>query len=365
MRIAIVDPASWSLAYDLPLAESLARAGHEVSLYCTRSPHVGKPTSDVPGVRVVHNAFYRRRLRPLPRRAARALRHPLDLGKLVRFLRDNADVVHVQWMPGRKLDARAWAQLAQVMPVTFTAHNAQEREEAVDPELLRGFTAVIAHSDGGARMLRDAGIGAVWRMSIGAYTQYAETAGPKRLPVSLPDDAPTVVMAGLLRPYKGADVLLEAWPAVRAAIPNAQLVIAGKPMGVELPAAAPEGATLLPRFLTEEELGWLLRRADVCCLPYRRIDMSGVAVSALACGTPLVVSNVGGLGEYVGRGAEIVPPGDPGALADMLIAVLADPGRQDRLEAEARAAVATHYSWDAIAREYTTRDQALVSAFGT
>ena len=58
-----------------------------------------------------------------------------------------------------------------------------------------------------------------------------------------------------------------------------QLVVAGRPMGVELPATPPAGATFVPRFTSEEELGWLLRRATVCCLPYTRIDMSGIAAA--------------------------------------------------------------------------------------
>lgn len=365
-RVAIVDPASWSLAYDVPFAEALARAGCEVTVHCAHSPHVGLPESHVPGV-TVRELFYRRKYAlpmPLPRRAVRAMKHPVDVSKLVRRLLREADVVHVQWLPGRASDVRAWAWLAERVPVTFTAHNAQEREEAIDPRRLTGFSAVIAHSQGGAERLRAAGIEDVWRMRIGAYGQYARVADPDVPPVELPIDAPLVVLPGLLRPYKGADLLLEAWPQVRHRIPDAQLVIAGRPMGVELPAVAPDGATFVPRFLDEAELGWLLRRADLCCLPYRKIDMSGIAVSALACGTPLLLSDVGGFDEYVGRGAQLVPPDDVGALTDALVELLEDPLRLEQLGAEARAAVRGELGWDAIAAEYVTRYKSLRGAPG-
>jgi glycosyltransferase involved in cell wall biosynthesis len=360
VRVAIVDPASWSLAYDAPLGAALARAGCEVTLHCTRSPHGAQAMQHADGFHV-EESFYRSGygLGILPRRVGRAIQHPLDLAKLTRRLRDEADVVMVQWLPGRRIDARAWARLARDVPVTFTAHNAQERDNAADPDLLRGFSAVIAHSEGGAAALRDAGIANVWPMRLGAYTQYAEAADPAAAPVDLPEGAPVVVLAGLLRDYKGVDVLLDAWPMVTEQVPDARLVIAGRPMGIELPNTPPEGATIIPRFVSEEELGWLLRRASVCCLPYRRIDMSGIAAAALACETPLVLSDVGGFGEYVGRGGVTVAAGDPAALAATLAGVLADPQRQAALRAEARAAIDDHYSWDAIAREYVTRLRSL------
>lgn len=358
LRVSIVDPASWSLAYDAPLGAALARAGCDVTLHCTRSPHGAEAMSSAPGFRV-EESFYRSGygLGFLPRRAGRAIQHPLDLAKLTRRLRRDADVVMVQWLPGRGIDARAWAKLARELPVTFTAHNAQERDNAADPALLAGFSAVIAHSEGGARVLREAGLGEVWQMRLGAYTQYAEAADPPEPPIAVDDDAPLVVLPGLLRDYKGVDVLLAAWPAVRAEVPNARLVVAGRPMGIELPTGddVPAGATIVPRFIGEDRLGWLLRRAQVCCLPYRRIDMSGIAASALACGTPLVLSDVGGFVEYVGRGGVTVPVGDPDALAATLVDVLTHDDRRLRLQQEARAAIADVYSWDAIAREYVQR----------
>lgn len=363
LRVAIVDPAAWSLAYDAPLGAALARAGCTVTLHTTRSPHGAQVMETAPGFRV-EESFYRSGygLGFLPRRVGRAVQHPLDLAKLTRRLAREADVVMVQWLPGRGVDSRAWARLARELPVTFTAHNAQERDNALDASLLASFTAVIAHSAGGAQRLAELGLDPVWHMELGAYTQYATAADPDEQPVALADDAPMVLLPGLLRDYKGVDVLLDAWPSVRARVPDAQLVVAGRPMGVELPDPAPAGTTFIPRFVSEPELGWLLRRASVVCLPYRKIDMSGIAASALACGTPLVVSDVGGFGEYVGRGAVTTPAGDAPALADTLVRVLTAPDERERLAAEAREAVRTVYSWDAIAERYVEQLTALMAA---
>jgi glycosyltransferase involved in cell wall biosynthesis len=66
----------------------------------------------------------------------------------------------------------------------------------------------------------------------------------------------------------------------------------------------------------------------------------------------MVLSDVGGFRELVeehGAG-RLVPPGDPGALAAEISALLADPGERERLAERARVAAAGPYSWDSIAQ---------------
>jgi glycosyltransferase involved in cell wall biosynthesis len=118
-----------------------------------------------------------------------------------------------------------------------------------------------------------------------------------------------------------------------------------------LRAHAPPGVRFVPRFVSDEELAALFRRADVAVVPYRQADQSGVLFTALAFGTPLVASDVGGFGEVAATGAaEVVAPGDAAALHDALTGLLADPERRERMVAAARRAVRTTYSWDAIAK---------------
>ena len=87
-----------------------------------------------------------------------------------------------------------------------------------------------------------------------------------------------------------------------------------------------------------------------------------VAFSALAFGRPLLLSAVGGFPELAAAGAaQLVPPGDPGALHDALRALLADPAARERLAAGARAAAAERFGWDAIARRHLELYRALVA----
>jgi glycosyltransferase involved in cell wall biosynthesis len=107
---------------------------------------------------------------------------------------------------------------------------------------------------------------------------------------------------------------------------------------------------LFPRFVPEAQVPAWFRRADLVVLPYREIDQSGVLFTALAFGKPLLLTSVGGFPEIAATGAaELVPPGDPDALARTLGTLLADSDRLARMAAASRAAADGPYGWDAIA----------------
>jgi len=165
-------------------------------------------------------------------------------------------------------------------------------------------------------------------------------------------ERPVVLFFGLLRPYKGLEVLLEAWHG----IDGAELWIAGAPRGVDLAAlraAAPANVRFVARFVGDPEVPALFRRADLVVLPYLEIDQSGVLFTALAFGTPILASAVGGFPEVAAHGAaELVAPGDPAALHAALRALLADPARREALATAARRAAEEEYGWPAIARRH-------------
>src|SRR5947207_1927186 len=159
-------------------------------------------------------------------------------------------------------------------------------------------------------------------------------------------DVPVVLFFGLIREYKGVDVLLRAWRSV----PDAELWIVGAPRMDMTPlrSLAPERVRFVPRFVDDLELPAYFHRADLVVLPYREVDQSGVLYTALAFGKPLVLSDVGGFGE-VGAG-RMVPPGDEGALADALRELLRDAGARAALGDAAARAAAGPFSWDAVAQ---------------
>ena len=102
--------------------------------------------------------------------------------------------------------------------------------------------------------------------------------------------------------------------------------------------------------MSDGELAALFRRAELVVLPYartERFDQSGVLATALAFGTPAVLSAIGGFPEVAALGAaELVPPADAAALHDALGRLLADPSARAGLAAAARAAAAGPLSWE-------------------
>jgi glycosyltransferase involved in cell wall biosynthesis len=118
-----------------------------------------------------------------------------------------------------------------------------------------------------------------------------------------------------------------------------------------LRAAAPPTVRFVPRFVTDPEIPAYFRRADLVVLPYLEIDQSGVLFTALAFGRPLLLTAVGGFPEVAETGAaELVIPGDRGALHIALQRLVADARRRKELADAARAAAAGPYAWDGIAQ---------------
>jgi glycosyltransferase involved in cell wall biosynthesis len=197
----------------------------------------------------------------------------------------------------------------------------------------------------------------------GAFDHLAAQA-PGRLPPELADEdtdprGPVVLFFGLVRPYKGLDVLLEAWRELSRqewSGPTPRLWIVGDPRVPldGLRASAPREVRFVPRFVSDAELAACFDRASLVVLPYlstERFDFSGVLATALAFGKPSILSELGGFPEVAATGAaQLVPPGDPVALAGALAEVLGDPVGRERLAAAARAAAAGPYSWTEAAR---------------
>jgi len=119
-----------------------------------------------------------------------------------------------------------------------------------------------------------------------------------------------------------------------------------------LAAAAGEGAVrLMDHYLPDDEVEALFKAADVVVLPYRSATQSGVTHVAYALGVPVIITDVGGLGETV-RGEEtglVVPPENPEALAEAVLRFFADHWAP-RLRAGVEAVQRAH-SWDVLADE--------------
>ena len=124
-----------------------------------------------------------------------------------------------------------------------------------------------------------------------------------------------------LAPEKGLDTLIDAWPAVRAAHPEARLILIGEgPERAALEASESEslGLTLGPGQAVElpgasADATAALRDADLFVLPSREEGMSIALLEAMALGIPLVASSIPGNRRLVSdfKHGRLAPPDDP------------------------------------------------------
>jgi alpha-maltose-1-phosphate synthase len=193
-------------------------------------------------------------------------------------------------------------------------------------------------------------------------TQYAPDAGTGVLVEhGIDPGRPYVIFVGRVTRQKGLPVLLRAAAALD---PRAQLVLcAGAPDTPQLAAEVAglvaelqesrSGVTWIPGMLSKASVIQLLSHAAAFACPSVYEPLGIVNLEAMACGTAVVASRVGGIPEVVDDGVTglLVPPDDPPALAEALNAVLRDPGRARSLGEAGRARAVGEFSWAAIAAE--------------
>jgi glycosyltransferase involved in cell wall biosynthesis len=348
VRVHLIDPSGDVIPYDHALAGALARRGLDVELVTSRFVHGPPP---VPLGYSVDESFYRLATRlgdraPRRRRAVKLAEHVPDM---LRYRRRAAaaDVRHFQWLPLERIDAHL---LPAARPRVLTMHNVIRRE-AVDQRLAGRMDAVIVHTRHGAELLDGENVHVI---PHGAFEHLTHQADERPLPPELAAvERPVVLYFGVVRPYKGVDVLVEAFQQVE----DAELWVVGRPLGVSMERlrrlAPPGRVRFVERYVSDAELPAYFRRADVVALPHRNVDVSGVLFAGLAFGKAMVMSDVGGFRELVAdHGAGVlVPPGDSDALAAAISPVLADPEERRRLEERAAAAARGPYSWDRIAEQ--------------
>jgi glycosyltransferase involved in cell wall biosynthesis len=355
MRVQLVDPPAFTPPYDRSLAAALARLGADVQLITSRFLYGTVAPADAFEVKeLFYRQTSRRGLHTPARRALKLAEHVPDMLRYRRHA-ELADIVHWQWLTVEQLDA--WL-LPPKRPRVLTAHNVLAHEHrpgqaTARRRLLRAMDAVVVHSQHGAEQAVRLGAEPerVRVIPHGAFDYLTHQDDEQPLPPDLAEvEGPVVLFFGLIRPYKGVDVLLRAFRQIE----EAELWVVGMPRidMAPLHELAGERVRFVSRFLPDREIPAYLRRADVVVLPYREIDQSGVLYTALAFGKPLVLSSVGGFVELAEQhgAARLVTPGDEEELAAAIRELLGDEAARERLGAAAARAAAGPYSWDTAAK---------------
>jgi glycosyltransferase involved in cell wall biosynthesis len=373
MKIAMIDPSLFTWPYDIALARGLMAHGHEVTVYGRKSvpplPDDEHPYLDAHFYKSVEGNWARR----IPSNLfliLKGISHITSMLRLAaRLWRNKPDIIHFQWTPLAVVDIRMLPLFRRIAPLVFTIHdstpfndNPKSKLQIISAtSIMTRFDGVIVHTANAAERVTSYGVSPhrIRRIAHGILNRLVD---PEILEGQKPDGTPIeLLLFGQIKPYKGVDILLEAFAHLpRNWREHCRLRIVGRPqMEMEPIFALVERLDLARlvefdlRFIGEDEIGGILRAADIHMFPYTEIDASGVLMLALGVGKPIIASNIGYFCELLEDGVHgaLVPPGNVEALSAAMITLIADPVR--RLEmganvAELRNAIP---GWDLIGEQ--------------
>ena len=382
MKIALVAQHSTPVATDaaaiagddarlVEMSSSLAREGHQVTVYARRNGRALPERAEVaPGVSVEYvgpadpGGDDSRLVKQVG-----AFSAPLHAA----WAKDRPDVVHaVRWTSGlAALSAARDLRLPVVQ--TFDQLGVTERRHGLigagagterirlEPAIGRTVSAVVASDYDEESDLTRLGIPrrAIRVIPVGVDTDEFTPDGPA---CQRGDRHRLVTVADLAAEQESLGILLHAM----AKIPGAELVVAGGPDRGELRGDLPcrrlarlseslglHGRVFFAGRVAGPDLPPLLRSADLMVNLNEHEPSAITSIQAMACGTPVVASAVGGQVDAVVDGTTgiLVEPGRPALLAQRIRALLAHPMQLEAFSVAATDRARSRYSWDRIAHE--------------
>lgn len=268
--------------------------------------------------------------------------------------------------------------------IVFTAHNVNIAKRDLCDTLPNRLTLwiqyrlsdhVFVHTDQMKRELVE-GFGvretAVTVIPYGINSAVPETdltAAEARRRLGISDGDRTILFFGAIAPYKGLDLLIDAFRRLRTGKAVYRLIIAGRPkrgweeysreIGHAIrTGACSESIIQTNGFIPDEEIELYFKAADVLALPYRRVFQSGVLFLGFKFGLPVVATDIGSFGQDIieGRTGYVCKPADPADLAKAFETYFSSElfRRLDSRRRDIREWMSARHSWDVVAR--MTRD---------
>ena len=169
-------------------------------------------------------------------------------------------------------------------------------------------------------------------------------------------DRRVVISVGRFVPIKNTALLIEALARIRRSDSSAHLLLVGEGperRALERQAAGlgVAGAITFAGYVAQDQLAPYYRAADVFALASEFDNSPNVVLEAMACGLPIVATDVGGVAEFVvaDRGGSLVPRGDAAGMAEAIARWLTDSGRRADASTANRRLVLERHSWRASA----------------
>lgn len=382
--VRLLDPSFSVFHYDVELASALTHHVHDLALWAPpvlRDPGYPLPAA-MPPIGGVSLHRLTRGTGKLFGRPVQGFDYYLNELYTASALLRQRPLVHIQFLSlfgslagaGQRLEKAWFAWLrARAAALVYTVHDVLPPDRHENLALLQGYERLyhqvdhlIVHTDHQKdHIVARFGIAGAKVSVIPHGPLFHRLALPSRQQAAarlgLDPARPYLLHFGHMRPYKGTETLIDAMAIVRGQHPDAVLLLAGR--------AAPDREQVLRErirrhdlgdnvgcrfdYLPTSELADYFALADAIVLPYLYIDQSGVLLSALALGIPVVASNVGGMAETI-RGQDIgfvCSPGSPEDLAAQLAFVLSHMDEARQKAARAKDYALTKLSWPLIAAQ--------------
>lgn len=377
MRVAIIDPSLFTAPYDHALVDSLRALGDRVRFYTNYSSLGDLSSADAADPDVIQH-FYPFLTRPfvkqLPSSVCRVLKgisHVGGMFSLVGSLREwQPDVVHFQWVPLPVIDRNFLPALRRVAPLILTVHDSDPFNG--DPAtwvqrlgsfpVLNQFDALVVHTEQARSRLTTQGVSSAKIVKIMHGLLHETGSGLENLPdaEAIGGRVVDILLFGKVKPYKGVDVLIRAVALLsREERSKCRVRVVGMPymdtsslLALATSRGVADCIQFDFRFVADSEIASVFAPASVLVFPYRSIDTSGVLMTAISAGRPIIATKIGSFAEILSDGHDglLVPPGDSQALAQALRRVIEDTSLREQLAAgilRVRRAIPT---WQEIGR---------------
>ena len=318
MKVALIDPARFTEPYDLALQAGLGECSVKSKIFASvlSEKQVNTQGDIVQHFYHVASFFKEQGLPRQIRSAVKGASHGFDVWRLRRQLGEwKPDVIHFQWLALPFIDSMFLNGFKKIAPIVLTVHDSNPYNGSAGYTLqqlglrkaMHEFDALIVHTDAARSRLKtsfdvDESVAHIPHGLLDSYGLSLRDLAPpsSETPVEF-------LIFGKIKPYKGIDIVLRA----AAELPDAlkklcRIRVVGSPYMDIRPLQKLHqdlGLTGIVefdfRFLDDVEVYENFRRAQVLVMPYRDIDASGVLMSAIAAGRPIIASRLGAFAELL------------------------------------------------------------------
>jgi len=381
MNIFMIDAACNSLPYDHSLCEALVRKGCRVNFFGSMYIHTDWNQPASYNFRnhfyKVTNWIYKGRPRGFLKQYIKAIEHILNMVHLLFIVKKvKPDIIHFQWSQLPFIDRWYLRKLNYFSPVIYTIHNSTPLHgekpkfyflQKVGSSFLKYFDYCIVHTNYSKKKtvkttsLNKDKILVIPHGLLNYNFNESQSYQTVFKKYNISKREKIILFFGNIDHYKGLDILIRSFSMLSASqLKEIHLLIVGRPnipikplINLSKSLYIEKKITWDLRFISENEIQPIFNSCYLIVMPYRHIDQSGVLMSVINYGKPIVASRVGGFNEILDDGVhgKLVNPEDEKDLAFALSNLIEDHNLINEMSESVKRLAQSWPTWDKIAEK--------------